>query len=395
MNRRLQRLLQQTSRSFYRTLRVLPGAIRPQISLAYLLARTTDTIADTGIISVEQRLQALQKLRQRVQGSRSADLQSAVSPIWNRQGNDCPQARGSLRRPAESNSAIRQTASLRYDAELARLDFGELARHQGSPAERVLLERCEESLAALNTLSSHDAQLVREVLETIMSGQELDLRRFAGASVEQVVALCTDAELDDYTYRVAGCVGEFWTKMCRAHLFPNAKLDDARLLADAVRFGKGLQLVNILRDLPADLRQGRCYLPAERLAGIGLQPADLLKPENEPKLRPLYHEYLDLSQAHLAAGWAYTNALPRGQVRVRLACAWPILIGVRTLARLRSANVLDAAQRVKVSRAEVRGILLRSLGRYPCRRSWAGQFEAEIGAGRNAGKAVASGRDLP
>lgn len=333
-------LLQQTSRSFYLTLRVLPAAVRPQIGLAYLLARTTDTIADTGLVSVEQRLDALEMLRRRIRG--------------------------------ESDVV---------------LNFGELARHQGSPAERVLLERSEESLAALQALLPSDVQLVRQVLETITSGQELDLRRFAGASAANVVALPMDADLDDYTYRVAGCVGEFWTRMCRAHLFSRAKLDDAQLLTDGVRFGKGLQLVNILRDLPADLRQGRCYLPAERLAAIGLQPADLLHPANEPKLRPLYHEYLDHARAHLAAGWAYTNALPRGQVRVRLACAWPILIGVKTLERLRPANMLDAAQRVKVNRAEVRGILLGSVWRYPWRSAWAAQFPA--------GKAVASRRDLP
>ena len=46
----LNQLLKQTSRSFYLTLRVLPGAIRPQIGLAYLLARTTDTIADTELV---------------------------------------------------------------------------------------------------------------------------------------------------------------------------------------------------------------------------------------------------------------------------------------------------------------------------------------------------------
>ena len=254
-----------------------------------------------------------------------------------------------------------------------------------------MLERCEESLEALAALAPPDAQLARAVLETITSGQELDLRRFAGASAENIIALQTDADLDDYAYRVAGCVGEFWTKTCRGQLFPRAKLDDARLLADAIRFGKGLQLVNILRDLPADLRQGRCYLPAERLAQIGLPPADLLQPENEPKLRPFYHECLDRAHGHLAAGWAYTNALPRGQVRVRLACAWPILIGVRTLARLRQANVLDSSQRVKISRPEVRGIIWRSVVRYPLRQVWAGQFEAQT----QAGKAIASGRDLP
>jgi len=344
MNAQLRQPLKQTSRSFYLTLRALPAPVRPQIGLAYLLARTTDTIADTGLISVERRLAALQKLRERIQGNRGVTL-----------------------------------------------DFGELARHQGSPAERVLLERCEESLAALAALPSQDAPLVRAVLVTITSGQELDLRRFAGASAQNVVALQTDADLDDYTYRVAGCVGEFWTKICRARLFPQAKLDDAQLLSDGVRFGKGLQLVNILRDLPADLRQGRCYLPTERLAGLGLQPADLLKPENEPTLRPLYHEYLDCALAHLEAGWAYTNALPRGQMRVRLACAWPILIGARTLQRLRAAEVLDPQQRVKISRREVRGIRCRSVLRYPSRAAWARQF-AE--ARDTRGKAVASRGDL-
>jgi farnesyl-diphosphate farnesyltransferase len=174
-------------------------------------------------------------------------------------------------------------------------------------------------------------------------------------------------------------------------LFPQAKLDDAQLLTDGVRFGKGLQLVNILRDLPSDLRQGRCYVPAERLAGVGLRPVDLFQPENEPKLRPLYHEYLDHARAHLAAGWTYTNALPRGHVRVRLACAWPILIGARTLESLRAANPLDGAQRVKVSRKEVRQILMRSLWLYPRRTAWSAQFSP----GKLAGKAVASDSDLP
>ena len=195
-----------------------------------------------------------------------------------------------------------------------------------------------------------------------------------------MVALRTDAELDDYTYRVAGCVGEFWTHLCRAHLFPDAPMKDAELLAEAVRFGKGLQLVNVLRDLPRDLQQGRCYLPADRLAAADLKPADLLNPVNEPKLRPLYDEYLLLAHAHLAAGWEYTNRLPRSCVRVRLACAWPVLIGVRTLAQLRTSAVLDAAQRVKVSRAAVRGVILRSVLLHPWPGAWRKLFQ-RAGAG--------------
>jgi farnesyl-diphosphate farnesyltransferase len=316
-------LLKEVSRSFYLTLRVLPGKVRAPIGLAYLLARTTDTIADTDLVASEQRLEALQALRERIQGRREAAL-----------------------------------------------DFGALARRQASRAEGVLLEKCEASLALLRGSSPADARLVREVLDTITSGQELDLRRFAGASAQFLVALRTDEELDDYTYRVAGCVGEFWTKICRANLFPDAPLDDAFLLANGVRFGKGLQLVNILRDVPADLRQGRCYLPTEKLTGVGLKPEDLLQPANEPRLRPLYHAYLDRAEAHLLAGWAYTNALPRRSVRVRLACAWPILIGRETLSRLRGGNPLDPAQRIKVNRSQVRQLMLRSVLLYPWPWAW-------------------------
>ncbi len=250
------------------------------------------------------------------------------------------------------------------------LDFTELASRQGNPAERLLLEKCDLSLAQLGDLSSDDLGRVREVLKTIISGQELDLQRFQDAAFGRIVALHSEAELDDYTYRVAGCVGEFWTKMCRAHLFPQVKLDEAKLLAEGVRFGKGLQLVNILRDLPADLRQGRCYLPMDELAQGGLQPPDLLQPVNLGKFSPLYNRYLDRAAAHLAVGWQYTNTIPRGQMRVRLACAWPILIGVETICRLRSENLLDASQRVKIPRAAVRRIIFRSVLWYPAAGVW-------------------------
>jgi farnesyl-diphosphate farnesyltransferase len=136
--------------------------------------------------------------------------------------------------------------------------------------------------------------------------------------------------------------------------------------------------------LPADLRKGRCYLPAEKLEPAGLRPAVLLSPVNEAKFLPFYHRYLDAAESHLAAGWAYTNALPRGCVRVRLACAWPILIGLKTIERLRAANVVELQQRIKISHAECRGILVRSVLTYPIPGAWQKLFSA-------TGKAVASG----
>jgi farnesyl-diphosphate farnesyltransferase len=324
-------LLREVSRSFYLTMRMLPRAVRRQISLAYLLARTTDTIADTELVDVPSRLAGLAALRERILGRNSAPLP------------------------------------------LAPLRDG-----QGSPAERVLLERSEESLRLLHDLSEDDRRLVRQVLDVIISGQELDLQRFGAATADQIIALETEEDLHDYTYRVAGCVGEFWTEMCAAHLWPVSDLDRASLTRKGVRFGQGLQLVNILRDLPQDLRKGRCYMPAQTLQTAGLTPRDLLSAQNEARFRPVFHQLLDVAEGHLAAGWEYIASLPKGQVRLRLGCAWPVLIGARTLRLLRHHNILDSSRRLKVNRPEVRRLILRSIFLLPFSRAWEAQFGKEL-----------------
>ncbi|MGZ4963231.1 MAG: phytoene/squalene synthase family protein [Limisphaerales bacterium] len=321
----LSSLLKEVSRSFYLTMRILPARIRPQIGTAYLLARTTDTIADTGVISVESRLSALRQLREKISGTDSGAL-----------------------------------------------NFGALAKNQSLPAERVLLERAEEAVSLLDGFSEADRQRIRDVLNIITSGQELDLKRFSCASAERIVALQSETELDDYTYRVAGCVGEFWTKVCHAHLFPGLNVD--QLVPDSIRFGKGLQLVNILRDVPRDLRNGRCYFPEPRLRQLGLAPQDLLAPERETTFRPLYDQYLAMAESHLEAGWRYTIQLPRKQVRLRLACAWPILIGVETLRKLKNGPILDPGHTIKVSRRDIRRIVVRSITTYPFKNLWESQL---------------------
>lgn len=323
-NELLTSVLEQVSRSFYLTLRILPASIRSQIGLAYLLARTTDTIADTEIVPLEQRVERLEQLRRRILGTSTEPL-----------------------------------------------DFAELARNQGAQAERTILERVEESLSLLADCDSGDQELIRRVLDTITGGQLLDLERFAGATAARIVALKLDSELDDYTYRVAGCVGEFWTKICLKNQFREADFlkrsgkSEGEFESLGIRFGKGLQLVNILRDLPVDLRNGRCYVPEETLAPVSLHPENLLEPQNEQPFRPAYNRLLDRAEGHLSAGWEYTNLIPRSQVRLRLACALPILIGFQTLAQLRNNNVLDPNRRIKISRNAVKKIIGRAVLMYP------------------------------
>jgi farnesyl-diphosphate farnesyltransferase len=324
-------LLRDVSRSFYLTMRMLPGAVRRPVSIAYLLARTTDTIADTELVPMESRLEALAALRGRILGQ-------GGGPV----------------------------------------EFLNLRSRQTVVAERILLERCEESLRLLDELEDADRRRIRDVLAIIISGQELDLKRFADASASQIVALETPEELDDYTYRVAGCVGEFWTSICRAHLFPAAPMDEKALARKGVLFGQGLQLVNVLRDLPRDLRNGRCYIPRRLLEAGGLTPGDLLSAANEARFRPVYDPLLSLAENHLVTGWDYTCSLPRWEVRLRLGCAWAVLIGARTLRLLRVENMLDSNRRIKVSRKEVRSMRARSVLLYPFPSLWNGMLAKEL-----------------
>ncbi|MEC8928281.1 MAG: phytoene/squalene synthase family protein, partial [Verrucomicrobiota bacterium] len=324
-NELLGSILKDVSRSFYLTLRVLPRSVRTQIGLAYLLARTTDTIADTNLVPWKERVERLRQFRER----------------------------------------IRYTDAL-------PVDFSDLAQGQDNPAEHRLLELSHETLEMLDAMAPEDRGQIQLLLETITRGQELDLRRFGDGNT--LTALQTAVELEDYTYHVAGCVGEFWTRLTRKHCFPEAQLDDDEFLAKSARFGRGLQLVNVLRDLPRDLRNGRCYLPADELEAANLQPTDLLNPNVWSKLKPIYNHWMRAAHTHLSAGWRYTNTVPFGQYRLRLACAWPILLGGKTLDKLSVANPMQLEPRIKATRGEVRSILWRSVWRLPFRGAWENLF---------------------
>jgi farnesyl-diphosphate farnesyltransferase len=62
-------ILRDVSRSFFLSIRLLPSPLRDPISLAYLLARATDTLADTGEIPVAQRMEALPELIGAIEGT--------------------------------------------------------------------------------------------------------------------------------------------------------------------------------------------------------------------------------------------------------------------------------------------------------------------------------------
>ncbi|HWU36205.1 MAG TPA: phytoene/squalene synthase family protein, partial [Candidatus Acidoferrum sp.] len=313
----LRHVLKHVSRSFYLTLAVLPSSMRTPLGLAYLLARAADTIADTRILPRTDRLHYLDILRREL---------------------DLPGVSG-------------------LDAIIAALPDT-----QRLPIERELLLRLPECFAAFPALSEQDRLRIRDLLLALTHGMQEDLRMFPGEGPGQLAALETRADLDRYTYFAAGCVGEFWTDMAMAHLPALHRWDVSTMRIRGKHFGQGLQMTNVLRDVAQDLRIGRCYLPRQDLLAVGLRPSDLLDPAAADRLQPLLHNLLCLTLSHYSEGWAYLLAIPTTEIRMRLACTWPLLIGLRTLNLIQQArDLLNPQVTQKISRSAVYGIMARSI----------------------------------
>jgi len=302
-------LLRSVSRSFYLSIRFLPALLREPIALAYLLARTSDTVADTSQIPLMVRIETLKLLSDAIQGAASRDVIADL------------------------------TAS-----------FVSL---QENRSERQLLEALPDCLLWLNQMEHANRNDIRVVLEQITRGQMLDLERFGEPT--EVRALGTAADLDEYTYLVAGCVGEFWTRVCFRHVRNFANRTEDEMLALGRRYGMALQLINVLRDAGSDLRAGRCYFPEYELNAAHLTPSQILaEPE---RFQPIYRTWLEKAKAGLESGMEYSRAIENR--RVRAATVLPALIGARTLALLQVAGTAALKRTVKVPRREVRAMIVR------------------------------------
>ena len=291
-------LLASVSRSFYLTLKALPKELREPISLAYLLARTADTIADTALVSTIVRLDCLERYRELVRGTGEA------------QG-------------------------------LASTLITQFCTQQSDDAERRLMEKFADGIAWLRTMPQVPLAAIQSVLEHIIDGQMLDIRRFPADG--RLRNLASAEELDQYTWLVAGCVGEFWTQLCATEL-PGSldpSVSTEQMQEWGARMGKGLQLINILRDIGEDTRDGRCYLPC--------QPEDI---------QAEWRKWLQTCTEHLECGLRYVQHVTHG--KLRYATALPLLLGIQTVAKMRNSPWDKVQQGVKISRLDVASILAQA-----------------------------------
>jgi len=310
------------------------------MGVGYLLCRAADTVADTEILPPSDRLILLSEMK----------AVFDVFPLSPERGQAIA-------------DRLREALS------------GEVS------SERLLLERFNSVIEAFFRLTKTDQALVQRVVVGVLNGMEMDLRTFGTTGAkDDVIALRSDQDLERYLEWIGGEPGRFWTDLCAAHR-PRLQGRLENLRADGIRFGTGLQLINILRDLPVDLKNGRCYVPLERLAEAGLTPEDLKDKENFSRFLPLYHALIDSAIERMKAGLKYVEAVPAHMFRLRAAAWWPMVIGLRTLGLLRaSRTVLDSGERVKVGRKEIYWLMTTSAATMPFNRLLRADFDDLAGA---------------
>ena len=215
-----------------------------------------------------------------------------------------------------------------------------------------LVAQLPRVLAVADALPGDHRAAVREGVRTLALG----MSRYASRAAErgdQVPYLDSEAELEDYCWVVAGCVGVMLTQLLLVACELPHDDDHARRLALSPMVGQALQLTNILLDWPHDVRRGRCYLPASWLAEAGITMHELVGSPHKA-IPPLRDRLERKARAALAQVPEYIERVPTRLWRYRLFCLWPALWSLGSLARTRQTPDFPwGPERPRMLRSEV------------------------------------------
>ena len=293
-------MLRAVSRTFALSIERLPLILRDAVTMAYLLLRVSDCLEDNDLLAAARKAELLRCW---------ARVLADTMPV------------------ASLTSAI------------AHLDESDpevyVAQHAGQLLERLRLL----------------PPAVQEIIISHVNQTSLGMARWQEHGPE----VHNEEELDDYMHQVAGRVGYLLTNLF-AWYSPVIMERKARLLPLSRHFGLALQTVNIIRGLRKDYDRGWVYVPRTFYEPLGLTRDSLLAQENAAKISQVIDQLANKAETHLQYGLSYITSFPRRQHGIRLACMWPLLFAVKTLAVSRN-NIKVVLTEAKITRAEVMTIV--------------------------------------
>jgi len=296
-------LLEGVSRTFALTIPQLPKELYPAVANAYLLCRIVDTIEDEVSLDVKQKKRFC------------TDFINVVKT-----GNN---------------------------AESFAKDLAPLLSDQTIPEEHTLIHLTSRVIKITHSLDPEQIQALADCVETMGKGmpvfQALDLH--AGVK--------TMADMDNYCYYVAGCVGEMLAKLfCHYSGKINSHKDE--LMKLSVSFGQGLQMTNILKDIWDDAERGVCWLPQDIFTETGFELKDLTPETNSSNFRLGLEHLISIAHQHLHNALKYIQLLPSHETGIRNFCLWALGMAVLTLKNIKNNLNFNNSNQVKITRKDVK-----------------------------------------
>ena len=307
-------ILSKVSRTFAPTIRMLPKRLYLPVTVAYLLCRIADTVEDESSISKEKK----------------ENLLLIYADIFKQE---------EVRNKEKFLSAVAVIPDHNIDVNLTK--------------------NLNRVFSVYKTFHPE----VQKMIATWVVEMTLGMKKYSQSSARRKKQfLRSMKELDEYTYYVAGTVGHmltylftYFSKKITPPLFRKMEL-----LSES--FGKGLQMVNIIRDMAGDLKRGQSYIPDEILQKYHLTRQSIFESQNSKKAEMLFDELIQTAVNHLDKALAYVVLIPKEETRIRLFCLLPIFWAMQTLREIQenSLNLL-LSEKVKISRKVIRTEFYKSL----------------------------------
>ena len=297
----LKDLLRTASRTFAIGIEQLPGVLSDAGTVAYLLLRVSDYLEDNEDMPAQRKIVLLNLWAEILNGNAKVE---------------------------ELTSQIQNVDTSNPDA--------------------VVAQHTKDILLRLSSLPTEVQEIIiHHVIKTTYG-----MARW----VERGPQVMNEADMDDYMFEVAGRVGYLLTHLFAWYSIAIRNKKD-KLLPLSREFGLALQTVNVIRGLRKDYERGWVFVPKKFLAAANLTAHELFQPENRAEAIKVLDMLADKAERHLHAALGCVKSLPPWQHRIRLACIFPLMFAIRTLAiSRRNAQVFDSE--AKITREEVKRIVM-------------------------------------
>jgi farnesyl-diphosphate farnesyltransferase len=301
-------MLPKVSRTFAPTIRKLPRPLILQLTVAYLLCRIADTIEDSALLTIKQ--------KQNLLGEYAGIL------VKENAGNE-----------------------LKAFMKLIRV-----LPQEGANDE--LLHNVPLILAVYNKFPKKVRTGINTWVVEMITGMRTYVQSKYSSSQNFLKTL---DELDDYIYYVAGTVGNLVTTLFSHYSHHITHNIANRLKKYAESFGKGLQMVNIIRDMPDDWKNNRSYMPNELLKKYDVTRQSIFDRHNVQRSTKMLEELIEMALSYLDAGMQYIVAIPKAERHMRLACMLPLFWALQTLRAIKkNINRFFTKEKIKISRTIIR-----------------------------------------